>query len=506
MAIPAYIYKDRQGTYYFQRRVPKPSKIANKLVRLSLATKYRKEALSRARKVSVIFDELPVSYFRSESELSKAVEILKSWKETNILSNTDQSNSDIQALTIYNFLEEIESLRNEIRNQNKAHLVNISISDAMNLFIDERKLNWKHNSDSELTYRKEVLTILLELFGNIPTSTLTKQHAIQYKTVVLNYPKNRRKNPKYRKLSINQILKLQLAQTEKLHDRTKSTYLQKFSSFLDWLDKHDFAIPHLNEPLKGIIKIKSRSFDDRAVFTNEDLTKLFNSRFYLESQHEKSFQYWVPLIGLLTGARQSEICQLFVSDIFQEPKTNIWVFDINENDYINTKKSLKRHYHKRLIPIHAQLIRLGLIEFCEYRKEQGEERLFPELKYKTQRSSYGSVFSKWFNETYTNARHCDITTARTCFHSLRHNVINFFSHNLNISENKFAYVVGQSPSGNIAATTYIKPSDLTTYNDWYQRLDFSDCVNFDLIPHWKHFQFYKPIKKKNNRLVTRRSI
>ena len=503
MAIPTYIFTDRQGTYYFQKRVPTISKVAKEFIRLSLTTKNRDEALSIARELAKVFDELPKNHFQTKSGITKTIEILKKHKESNSLNNHINQSTYYQRLEA-KFVEEIRLLREEIRNQGRANLFSIKISEAMNLFIDERKLNWKHNSDSELTYRKEVLTILLELFGDIPTSILTKQHAIQYKTVILNYPKNRRKNPKFRKLSIDQILKLQIDQTEKLHDRTKSSYLQKLSSFFDWLDKHDFAIPHLNEPLKGIIKIKSRSFDDRSVFTSQDLTKLFNSKFYVDLKHDKSFKYWVPLIGLLTGARQGEICQLFVSDIYQEPKTNIWVFDINENDHINTKKSLKRHYHKRLVPIHPELIRLGLIEFCEYRKQCGDKRLFPELIYKTQRNSYGSVFSKWFNETYMNARHCDITTARTSFHSLRHNVINFFSHNLDISENKFAYVVGQSPSGNIASTTYIKPSDLTTYNGWYQKLDFSDCVDFDLIPNWKLFSFNSHTKIKSERLVTGR--
>lgn len=488
MAIPTYIYRDRQGTYGFQRRVPRNSKVAKEFIRLSLGTKSREEALSIAKELARVFDELPKNHFQSENGITKAIEILKKYKERNTLQNP------INQITYYQrleerFVEEIRLLREEIRNQTRANLLSIDISEAMNLFIDERKLNWKYNSDSELTYRKEILPILLELFGDISTSALTKQHAIQYKTVVLNYPKNRRKNPKYKGLSINQLLKLKLCETEKLHDRTKATYLQKLSSFLDWLDKHEYAIPHLNEPLKGVIKIKSRSFDDRAVFTCQDLRKIFNSRFYLELEHDKSFKYWVPLIGLLTGARQGEICQLFVSDIYQEPKTNIWVFDINENDHTKTKKSLKRHYHKRLVPIHPLLIRLGLIEFLEFRKQRGDERLFPELKYKTQRNSYGSVFSKWFNDTYTNARHCNVTTARTSFHSLRHNVINFFSHNLDISENKFAYVVGQSPSGNISATTYIKPSDLLTYNDWYQQLDFSNCIDFDLIPNWRLYNF-----------------
>ena len=246
MAIPTYIFTDRQGTYYFQKRVPTISKVAKEFIRLSLTTKNRDEALSIARELAKVFDELPKNHFQTKSGITKTIEILKKHKESNSLNNHINQSTYYQRLEA-KFVEEIRLLREEIRNQGRANLFSIKISEAMNLFIDERKLNWKHNSDSELTYRKEVLTILLELFGDIPTSILTKQHAIQYKTVILNYPKNRRKNPKFRKLSIDQILKLQIDQTEKLHDRTKSSYLQKLSSFFDWLDKHDFAI--LNRPV-----------------------------------------------------------------------------------------------------------------------------------------------------------------------------------------------------------------------------------------------------------------
>ncbi len=171
MAIPTYIYTDRQGTYYFQKRVPTNSKVAKEFIRLSLTTKNREEALSIAKELARVFDELPKNHFQSESDLTETIEILKKHKDKNSLQNPINQSTYYQRLEA-KFVEEIRLLREEIRNQGRANLFSIKISEAMNLFIDERKLNWKHNSDSELTYRKEVLTILLELFGDIPTSTL----------------------------------------------------------------------------------------------------------------------------------------------------------------------------------------------------------------------------------------------------------------------------------------------------------------------------------------------
>ena len=53
----------------------------------------------------------------------------------------------------------------------------------------------------------------------------------------------------------------------------------------------------------------------------------------------------------------------------------------------------------------------------------------------------------------------------------------------------FAYILGQKPEGNIAVTTYIKPSELGVFAIWYKKLDFSDCIDFKQIPNWKRFPF-----------------
>jgi integrase len=264
---------------------------------------------------------------------------------------------------------------------------------------------------------------------------------------------------------------------------------------LDWLAKHDYSLMGINEPLKGVVSLDNQDIENKNPYTKDDLRKLFNSHEYINCRHNESYKYWVPLIGLLTGARENEICQLHLSDIYLYPDTNIWVIDINESDRDVTYKSLKRPYHKRLIPMHPLLFKLGLVEFCEYRKKQGEKRLFPELTYSRDRNKYATKFCKWFNTTYTNAVNCNITTTKTSFHSLRHNLINYFSHKLELSENKFAYVVGQKPFGNVAVSTYIKPSELEVFNTWYKKLNYSDAIDFAQIGNWKRNPFYRNSRK-----------
>ena len=68
----------------------------------------------------------------------------------------------------------------------------------------------------------------------------------------------------------------------------------------------------------------------------QDLKRIFNLR-KLKSESidkNKPAYYWVPLLGLYTGARLNEICQLYVNDIKEIDK--IWCIDINRKT--NDKK------------------------------------------------------------------------------------------------------------------------------------------------------------------------
>ena len=59
----------------------------------------------------------------------------------------------------------------------------------------------------------------------------------------------------------------------------------------------------------------------------------------------KPHEFWLPLIGLFTGARLNEICQLSITDI--RSIAGVWAFDINDDDY----KTLKNTSSVRIIPI-----------------------------------------------------------------------------------------------------------------------------------------------------------
>jgi len=74
------------------------------------------------------------------------------------------------------------------------------------------------------------------------------------------------------------------------------------------------------------------------VFTKDDLRLLFgDSKEYGQDKHTKAANFWVPLLGLYTGARMEELCQLLIEDVVQ--RDGVWCIDIREDNA--KRKSVK---------------------------------------------------------------------------------------------------------------------------------------------------------------------
>ena len=208
---------------------------------------------------------------------------------------------------------------------------------------------------------------------------------------------------------------------------SQNNYLQSLSTL------YSFAARELDykgdNPFKGRSNSKAakrKQREERNPLSKDHLKQLFQSPLFsgcksLASCHrpgsllpKESHKYWVPLIALYTGMRMQEILQLYVVDVYQT--RDIWVFDINQN---HSDQKLKNQQSKRLVPIHDGLIDMGFLEFLKTRKS---ERLFEDAKLSNDKT-YSHSFSKWFSRYMS---HIGIKTKKTSFHSLRHNVKDFF--------------------------------------------------------------------------------
>lgn len=108
-------------------------------------------------------------------------------------------------------------------------------------------------------------------------------------------------------------------------------------------------------------------------FTADELKKIFDPVNYI-TQKTTPTDFWLPMLGLFTGGRLNELCQLLPNDI--KNVGGIWSISITDE---NEKQSLKTIASKRIIPLHSRLIELGFLEFVEDMNRSGYEMLFPYL-------------------------------------------------------------------------------------------------------------------------------
>jgi integrase len=185
----------------------------------------------------------------------------------------------------------------------------------------------------------------------------------EVKQTLMSLPPNIRKSPKYRDLAIREIVALKPEQT--MNPSTINKTLVRISTVFKWAVRQGYME---RNPAEGMqIPSKRREDQERDALTTEDIKTIFDHPQYGKGP---SYTYWVPLIGLYSGMRLEEICQLHLEDIREVD--GVWVFDVNQKG----DKRVKTKSSERLVPVHSRLIELGLLEYVEKLRAQGQERLF----------------------------------------------------------------------------------------------------------------------------------
>jgi integrase len=127
----------------------------------------------------------------------------------------------------------------------------------------------------------------------------------------------------------------------------------------------------------------------RLPFDLAALTAIFNSPVYSAGSRPTSLRgeagYWLPLLGLFTGARLEELGQLRPQDVNEDryidsegAERAAWIIQIREDKDADLK--LKNAASERRVPVHTELVRLGFLDFVKAAKAAKQQRLFPLLK------------------------------------------------------------------------------------------------------------------------------
>lgn len=152
-------------------------------------------------------------------------------------------------------------------------------------------------------------------------------------------------------------------------------------------------------PVQLTLTVEARG-ENWDYYSAADLKLIFDN---LHLYAREAWQLWIPAIGLYTGARISEIAGLKISGFIEKNGIKAMVLEGTK-----TKAS------NRTIPLHEDLIALGLLDFVETRRDSKKVYLF-EIKTHNQNGA-GATASKWYT---TFKQTIGLDGERKVFHSFR---------------------------------------------------------------------------------------
>jgi integrase len=328
--------------------------------------------------------------------------------------------------------------------------------------IERYKLERERDPVGERSAREwdDHFALLHEILGSdLNVHELNESHAQQVKSTLLIYPKNRRKNPATRELSLQDAVAA--TGVDKIATPTINKYLQTYISLFTFAKRHHYVATNFFDGT-FIARRKGSKKSLRDPFSAEQLRRIVTeAAFQREGLVRHDWQKWGILIAAYSGARLNEIAQLQVADVRNiEGVLCFDVTDVGDDDDGETiAKQLKTEAAKRVVPVHPELIALGLMDYVEGLRRAGTSRLFPTFKQDVN-NGWGRQLGRWANDTFLVK--LGYKTKRVVFHSFRHTLITRLSQS-GVQEPIVKALVGHEQQG-VTQTSYLgegyKPSQL----------------------------------------------
>jgi integrase len=191
---------------------------------------------------------------------------------------------------------------------------------------------------------------------------------------------------------------------------TVNAYAARLSTLFHWAVREEFAD---RNPAEGLqVSTPDDPRDARLPFSTEQLRLIFAAPPFVPRE-DRAATFWAPLISLFGGLRLSEITGLGTADVTTMDGVEVILVRPDHT----TGRRLKTHAARRIVPIHAELVRIGFLDFVARQRKAGEAYVFSELR--LDRRGYRSdAIQKKLNRQIVRA---GAAAPRTSFHSFRHN-------------------------------------------------------------------------------------
>jgi integrase len=237
----------------------------------------------------------------------------------------------------------------------------------------------------------------------------------------------------------------------------------------EWLNRN---------PANGL-KVKEPSArDQRVPFTDDDLRTLFGPDFAAAAvarpvgsaakgakQGERVYmpeRYWGSLLGLYSGLRLGEVIRLRTDNFAEVDGVLCLSVEPDPDD------SLKTDASRRLVPVHSQLLALGLMEFVGEQEASGEEYVFSRAK---KLNCPEATLSNWFRRY---RRKVGVADKRKVFHSFRHTFRQHLSDS-GAQDSTVTDLLGHAHRS-ITHSRYGKSANVARLREAVEALDFKEVL------------------------------
>ena len=304
--LSAYLKRNRYGIFYFRRVVPpdlRPQFAFTQISR-SLRTCSRVEAKSQAlhysASIELIFSKL--REMKKKSGFQTDYTVTMKFENESFTVTTDAKPEETE--TVSRVVPElIRAARGQVRDPLKP--VGPPLWSEIDKYLDEQERAGTWSEQSIMDIRgdfRQFKTIL----GDGPVSMLTHDRLNDAKDKLMRLPASINKLAETRNKTIDDILALNLPAQSPVNAKKK---WGRLITFFDWLEGKGLIEKNYAKGKK--IKAKEQSYER---FSPAELTTRFESDEYRRGFKEP-FQFWLPLLGLFTGARIEELAQVHLADI-----------------------------------------------------------------------------------------------------------------------------------------------------------------------------------------------
>lgn len=348
----------RSGTYYFRIAVPnrlRPAFCGRTEVCFSLGTRDKKVALQKVWFLSLqtqrIWTAGEALLMAMKQDPNRLAFLLKYSSTEGLYVESDPNNPEdgAQALAAIQHLAPAIAAAEQSRPQ----------IDGAKMWREINLANALSGIPPIAIHSSRPLSVILDDYITVYGSKWSPRTADDYRSCIKLFISTAGDMP-VQSVNKKTVADFKVAMSSKMSPRTLDKKLIAIKGVVDYaITTGEFVG---DNPFSGQLVMKKRDKRKRPSykeFTPDEL-KLIFGKDYLPYKKSKPHFFWVPTIGLFSGARINEICQLRCSDILEYQGTWIIRMLAEEED-----QAAKTDASKRVVPIHPQLIELGLVEYSK---------------------------------------------------------------------------------------------------------------------------------------------